>query len=380
MITTDFIYIFLNLVMLLVFIISGKCIHKDKKHFWKYAIWPVIVFTLVLGLRLNRGNDYIHYMQVYLYDLVDDQVLFTAFNHFLKSLGTGPHWIFIWYSGAFILGAMFFLEKLREYASFILPLFLIAFTSFSEYMIRQAFGYSFVFLFIAFMFSEDMPRYKRWVCMAFSFWLASNIHSANAITCIISMGLYYFVSSPIKPMYSIPLYLVATFYLQKHFDFSYLNGILSFLGDQNDKFSSYTENADNWFSDDAKNAIYDRKPVIKILQTMGDCSLMYLSYICIKLKPNRQFSFFHNTFTIGAIVTQCFYSLEILRRMGDIMYWYWAFPLAYYLFHAKYVLRKLVSKEHLLKCLSLALLFYGYEYLKYLFLRVDNMYKFLWDM
>lgn len=69
MITTDFIYIFLNLFMLIVFIVTGRLISKDKKNYWKYAKWPVITFTLILGLRLNRGHDYIHYMEVYLYDL-----------------------------------------------------------------------------------------------------------------------------------------------------------------------------------------------------------------------------------------------------------------------------------------------------------------------
>ena len=95
MITTDFIYIFLNLFMLIVFIVTGRLISKDKKNYWKYAKWPVITFTLILGLRLNRGHDYIHYMEVYRYDLEKEQVLFTLFNHFLKSLDTGAHWIFI---------------------------------------------------------------------------------------------------------------------------------------------------------------------------------------------------------------------------------------------------------------------------------------------
>ena len=62
MITTDFIYIFLNLLMLITFIIAGKGISKDKSHYWIYAFWPAIVFTIVLGLRLNRGNDYVHYI------------------------------------------------------------------------------------------------------------------------------------------------------------------------------------------------------------------------------------------------------------------------------------------------------------------------------
>ena len=76
--------------MLVVFIAAGRFI-SNKKNYWKYAKWPVIAFTLILGLRLNRGHDYIHYMQVYLYDLEKEQVVFTTFNHFLKGLGTGPH-------------------------------------------------------------------------------------------------------------------------------------------------------------------------------------------------------------------------------------------------------------------------------------------------
>lgn len=376
MITTDFVYIFLNLLQLTVFILAGICISRDRANYWKYAIWPVIVFTLVLGLRLNRGNDYIHYMRVYLFDLEDKQFVFTSFNHFLKGVGTGPHWIFIWYSAAFILGAMFFLRRLREYATFVLPLFLIAFITFSEYMIRQAFGFSFVFLFWAFMFCDEIPNIKKWICMAMCFWISYNIHSANAITCIFSLGLYYIVKFPFCPKYTIPMYLLATLYLQKNFDFSYLNGMLSFLGDQNDKFSSYTENTDRWFSKDAMEAIYDRKPFIKLLQTIGDCSLMYISYVCLTLKQNRKILFLYNTFVIGAIVTQCFYSLEILRRVGEIMYWSWAFPLAYYLYHR----RKINVCVRSVRVLSVGLLFYCYEYLKYLLMRVDGMYKFLWDM
>ncbi len=43
--------------MLIVFIVTGRLISKDKKNYWKYAKWPVITFTLILGLRLNRGHD-----------------------------------------------------------------------------------------------------------------------------------------------------------------------------------------------------------------------------------------------------------------------------------------------------------------------------------
>lgn len=379
MITTDFIYIFLNLVMLAVFGIAGVCISQDKTNYWKYAIWPVIVFTLILGLRLNRGNDYVHYMQVYIYDLEANQVLFTSFNHFLQYIGTGPHWIFMWYSGAFVLGAMFFMRSLSRYAKWVLPLFLISFTVFSEYMIRQAFGYTFVFLFIMFMFDDDMTKMKRWTCMFVCFYLSYGIHSVNAITCIISVVIYYFIRRPFTPLVTIPLYLLASYYIQQNFDFSYLDGALSLLGEHNDKFASYTDNAGRWFSEDAIQEGFKRKPLIKVFQTLGDCSLIFLGYKLLHLKEIHRMTFLYNTFVFGAIFSQSFYTLELLRRMGDCMYWYWTFPLAYVLCNRTVVV-KAFKMQFVGRMMMFFLVFYCYDYLKYLLLRENEMFHFLWDL
>lgn len=379
MITTDFIYIFLNLMMLAIFVFAGVSISYNKSNYWEYAIWPVIAFTLVLGLRLNRGNDYVHYMHVYIYDLEKNQVFFTALNHMLKFIGTGPHWIFIWYSGAFILGAMFFLKTIRQYANWVLPLFLISFTVFSEYMIRQAFGYTFVFLFMMFMFDEDMVKFKRWVCMLVCFYLSYSIHSVNAITCILNAGLYYFIRKPFSPFFSIPLYIFASYYIQQNFDFSYLNGLLSFLGEHSDKYASYTDNAGMWFSEDAIQEGFKRKPLVKVFQTLGDSSLIYLGYKVLCLNKDHKMTFLYNTFVCGAIFSQSFYTIELLRRMGDSMYWYWAFPLAYVLCNKECVMSRFRMKV-IGQVMMSFLLFYSYDYLKYLLLRENNMFHFLWDL
>ena len=365
--------------MLVIFFVAGFNISHDKSSYWKYAIWPVIAFTLILGLRLNRGNDYIHYMRVYLFDLEDKQVLFTLFNHFLKSLGTGPHWIFIWYSGAFVLGAMFFLKTLRVYASWIFPLFLISFTFFSEYMIRQAFGYTFVFFFMMFMFDEKMAKFKKWTCMFVCFYLSYSIHSVNAITCLLNVSFYYFIRKPLPPIVVIPLYLLASYYLQQNFNFSNLDGLLSFIGEHNEKYASYTDNAGMWFSEDAIREGFKRNSIVKIFQTLGDCSLMYLSYKALCLKENQKMTFLYNIFAFGAIFSQCFYTLEIMRRMGDCMYWYWAFPLAYVLSNRKCIIYSFKTKG-MGRFMMCFLLFYSYDYLKYLLLRENNMFHFLWDL
>ena len=100
MITTDFIYIFLNLFMLIVFIVTGRLISKDKKNYWKYAKWPVITLIFFFTNYYQKETGAMVKVtvdgKVYgTYDLEKEQVLFTLFNHFLKSLDTGAHWIFI---------------------------------------------------------------------------------------------------------------------------------------------------------------------------------------------------------------------------------------------------------------------------------------------
>jgi len=65
--------------------------------------------------------------------------------------------------------------------------------------------------------------------------------------------------------------------------------------------------------------------------------------------------------------------------MGDVMYWYWAFPLAYVLYYKKEVFT-LFKYKVVANLLFLTLLFFGYDYLKYLFMRPLGMYKFIWDM
>lgn len=243
MITTDFIYIFLNLLALFIFIIAGQNIASNEKKYWNNAIWCIVAFTLLLGLRLNRGNDYGHYMSVYNYDLEAEEVLFTSFNHVLKSIGVGAHWIFMYYSCAYIIGAMILLKEFRRYAKWLFPLFLIAFTYFSEYMIRQAFGFTFVFIMIKFMIDEKLKLKAKIIRMGICFFLAYSIHTANAVTSLLIIGVYYLMKFPLPFKITIPAFIFASYFFSELFDFSYLDGILAFLGDSSTKFSQYTDNS-----------------------------------------------------------------------------------------------------------------------------------------
>lgn len=382
MITTDFIYIFLNLLMLAIFIIVGRNISRDKKHYWQHAIWAVITFTLMLGLRLNRGNDYVHYMEVYRYNEEKNQWLFYSFNQFLKFLGTGGHWIFIWYSGAFIIGAAFLLKRFREYAYWLFPLFLMSFTYFSEYMIRQAFSFTFIFFMTHYLIDERTHLKKKTIQVLICLAVAYSIHSANVLIGLLIIVFYYFVRRPFPFVITIPAYIFASYVFSKIFDFSSLNVALSFLGGQDEKFSQYTENADRWFSSEAVVSAWERNPIVKILETTGNCALMYLGSKLLVLKQNKGMLTLFNLFVFGAIFSQCFFTIELGRRMGDIMFWHWAFPLAFVLCNKSLLIKNTKKGFHqwIVNASYLALIFYAYDYLKYIFLRDAEMYHFLWDL
>lgn len=67
-----FLYITLNLVLLFTFFVVGKNAARTN-HYFKAVFPAVLLFVLIQGSRYNRGNDYLHYVDVYLYDLEPGQ-------------------------------------------------------------------------------------------------------------------------------------------------------------------------------------------------------------------------------------------------------------------------------------------------------------------
>ena len=81
---TKIIYIFINLLLLLTFVLGGYNIKRGGSY-WKNALSCSFVFILVMGTRYGRGNDYFHYVEVYL-NGDNSQYSFLLFNGLLKNI------------------------------------------------------------------------------------------------------------------------------------------------------------------------------------------------------------------------------------------------------------------------------------------------------
>lgn len=384
MITIDPVYILLNMLLLGVFALCGVNISRGESY-WKNALWCIITFTLILGLRYMRGNDYEHYLDVYDFDMESDEKLYTFLCRCLKYFGINHYMQFFVYAIIFSSALMVFLFRFKQYACWLFPLSLIALIFFHEYMIRQELSYSFVLLYLDRLFSVKVIFRNRKLiipgrsiknivlCLILAV-CAASIHSGN-IPVIMLFTVLFFVNTPVSWKISIPLLLFCTFILSKVYDLSYFNTTLEYLAGSNEKLSGYANSFDFWFGSSAANDEYSRKWYILIFELLGHSSLFYLGWKMIKsVAANKSVITIFNVYVFGAIFINLFRQIEILNRIGYIFEMWWFFPLG--LLIAKYKAMELKAWE---KCLYFFLLFFFYDYMKYLLMR-QGMTLFLWDM
>lgn len=132
----------LRLVVFLSLLYSGYLISykdKDGKSFWKFSSIGIIVYSLVEGLRWNRGVDYPHYYQDLTGKLFTDysEYVYVWWTELFKFTGL-PYWIaFIFYSFLLIHGFCCLMKHFKKQAIWALPLFFIITVGSSENLIRQ---------------------------------------------------------------------------------------------------------------------------------------------------------------------------------------------------------------------------------------------------
>ncbi|MCM1313381.1 MAG: EpsG family protein [Bacteroides sp.] len=395
MLSFDFCYDSINFILLLVMFYVGHSISSGK-FYWQYAAWGAIAFIIIEGLRYGRGVDYMHYVDVYNYDLESGQRLFTGLNELLKSIGVSAVHAFMFYAIPFIVGGCTLLKTMRKYALYTYPLFLISFISFHEAFIRQALATSFIFLYVV-RLNKILVAFSRTkikasdICMLIIYFLiAYSIHSVAAVGIFVITVIFIFIKKPLPYIVIIPIFLIGKLYLASHFDWSYINGLLSFMSSHDDKLACYADNADRWFSDDAMSNQYSRNAVIQILETVADTVLIYLgAKVCqyilgLRVMEQKQGKYiysrahvyvaFYNVFVVGVLIFQTFFNLEIVRRVAYSWYLFWFVPLALVLYYRKNT--RIFNQMD--RYMMLSFIFWIWDYIRFLFV-FDKAPMFIWD-
>ena len=139
--------------------------------------------------------------------------------------------------------------------------------------------------------------------------------------------------------------------------------------------ASYADNSDRWFSQEGMDdELYARNPVVLVFEMLGTISLYYFGQLAVKKYNISGFVDFYNFFVIGTIILNAFRTLEILNRVGFTFALFWFFPLSIVLYYRKQLMRKPI-----IKIAGLFLIWWSYDYIKYLIMRGDKT-LFLWDI
>lgn len=378
----DFDFIGLNILLLLTFIIAGNNISKGR-NYWRNAIWCILMFTFIQGTRFARGNDYVLYSKSFKESYINkENPLFSIINEGLKNLGINEYSCFMIYALIFVICATIFMRDFKQYAKYMFPLFLIGFMNFEENMIRQAFSYSFFFLFLKNIFHIKLEKkiFSSYnlkfilLCIFFSI-VTIKIHTGNLINLAIVSFFFFFYRKPFKPQYAIPIYIICVYVLPNTFNFTWLNPLLSFAAENNERAAEYVNNTSYWFSAEGMNDIYEKNTIAELIQVIGSSSLMYLSYkLYWKLKnpENYIIAILLNTFIIGLCIESIFVKLEILHRIGQVLDLLGYFALSIILFYRPYF-----PSKFRIRLLYLSLIWFAYYYIKYIFFSKSTL--FIWD-
>lgn len=371
-----------NIVLMIAAIVTGKNISAKAKY-WRNALGFTAIYSLVLGLRYNRGNDYLHYVDVFKYDLEERQVVFTWFNHILKAIGVGPYACFTFYAAVLCICFFVFLTDYKKYAKWMVPFFLISFIWFEEFVIRQCFSWSFVFLLLKLLhvlnrYQENkkvssIVKTKIYIGILVISYIIYGTHSANLFVVLVVLA-FYVANRIISWKIAVPIYVFAAYLFSSVFKGDFISQYLILFQGFDSKLDGYANEGEKWF--DTTNDIGSvRGGAIKLLETWGTMALIYFGHRLYDLHRNRMYVAIYNTFVFGTILRHAFFHLEILNRLGLVLEILWFFPLS--LFAVDNHKMRLSNNEILFR---IGLLWYMVEYIKYIAFRNADRMLFLWDM
>lgn len=323
MIGSLFTYNLLKLLLAVTLLICGKTISKtkNKRAIFVSAIIAIAVFSLIEGLRWDRGPDYYNnYLLLTTNDLnvKKSEPFFNTIIDTLKMLSI-PYWgCFIFFSFLYIYSFTKIVKVFPKAAMWALPVMFLISVDAHENLIRQFIAIS--FLLFAYYCYISKQKALMLLCLLAVF----NIHLSGLFA--VALLFLFILLKPEKiiksPLLLTGIYLVLYFF----WDTVYLSGITSILEKINlgtDNMQGYLDNADRWFTDEGSLSYLQGAKVstslIKHLFTLiTNSTIIYYGFQTIKYDQRLRIPYW---FTFTAILLFVLGGdIEIYRRLAWWLY------------------------------------------------------------
>lgn len=306
-------YILLHFFLILIFVFfCWKIDEDDIRHYWKWAMLPILVFALEEGLRWGRGIDWCGYSNEYeriaLGVDTGHEPIFVFVWKLFSCIGL-PYWGCIFICSLFYVSSIFFLVKpYKGVCKFLVPMIVLVTALLAENLIRWYMGLS--CLYISFGLFLRGKRIQ-------SFGVA-------VVSVLIHYGLFVFlfliplsnikktILSPAKVLlFSLLLLLAFNPKLLAQFSFLF-DYLLLFSG----RFEHYSENAEGWLTGEGQNAGMEMKSwFLQCLSMIQFYIFLFVIYKEKILLYKKKLVPVYNLATIGVLLLSISSGLELLSRI-----------------------------------------------------------------
>ena len=305
-----FVYVLLHIVAAAsLFYFCNIIAKSDKKKYWSYAIYPMLVFTFVEGLRWGRGVDWNLYYYEYQYFKYGTQTEFEPlfsliWDFFAKS--ELPYWSVISFSSfLFIFSVFYFFKRFKVYLPIALPFYVFfSFTS-AENLIRWYTALSFLFIALSLLYE------KKYVKCLIMFFCGTMCHYAV----VLFLPIYLFLLHRKYCLHFVAVILLDVILIVA-FDPQFLGQfakIFDYAILFTDKFASYSADAEGWLDGSSQSAGTERRlPVVALVTTIP--LFIFAGYGYIRAKKNTSWIPLYNFFTLGLFAKAISSGLELASR------------------------------------------------------------------
>lgn len=374
-----FIYISLKLLQIFSMFALSFWVAKSKndKVYWKRAIWLILIWSLIDGLRFARDQDYNSYYPRFVSmasgsNLDEYEYLFYLICRLFGLLSL-PYWTFILAGSAIlIISCLWIFKDYRKYLPFIV---ILMFWDLGQYDNLIRFYWAFPFFALSVYY-----RIKDKLLLSFLLiFCAVNIHSSYWIT--VPIILFYNILNKdfLSPKICAITYIIVLLFgnLSSLSFISEYATYLNVLGIS--KISNYADQADMIVSGNfGFNAEANRE---RGLSTIIRLILAYTPSILWGKDTIKKYAggiFIYNMFIIGAITMPLFQLVEILDRLNSLFLFFSCIVTGVWIGNILYNRRKI--KFNILLICWLCLISSVWPSFSSLFQRSKDQYMlFLWD-
>lgn len=283
------VYWTLRLLLLIILINSGWHISykdKDEGNYWTNVFPSIIAYSLIQGLRWNRGADYPHYYQDLTGTLFTDykEPVYLLWIDVFKWTGFPAPVAFVFYSFLLIFSFCCVLKYFRKGAIWALPLFLLMTVS-AENLIRQYLAVPFILFAYYYYLRGENYRKRMWLCLAIvpMVHLSGFFADAVFLLCIYAHKIKLNLKWKLWRLFPLlGLYLYVYFFWDNR-NFSYIVDFISLLDVSDETYrGDYAISAERWFSEEGSiSLILYGKAAIRTMSLLNEITFFLSNVIMI---------------------------------------------------------------------------------------------------